>query len=208
MKDEDEPKTKIILKVGKLARKAAVVAEARIQESEQLDDASETSNPEEESNLIEDLFTAVMTASDADNKPLHTAFQLLPSKKKYPEYYDIIPNPIDLKAIAIKIQSGDYGHINDLEKDLLTMTRNACMFNEPGSQIYKDAKTLKKVISSKKIEIVHGIYSGAKSSERIRNKRLRGSSTLSAVTAALPDDDSDMEDQEEVMEEEEVSIKN
>lgn len=36
------------------------------------------------------------------------------------------------------------------------MTKNACSFNEPGSQIYKDAKTLKKVIVSKKFDIVHG----------------------------------------------------
>ena len=36
------------------------------------------------------------------------------------------------------------------------MTKNACSFNEPGSQIYKDAKTLKKIIVSKKFDIVHG----------------------------------------------------
>lgn len=37
-------------------------------------------NHEEELNLCEDLFTAVMTATDAD-RPLHLVFQLLPSKK-------------------------------------------------------------------------------------------------------------------------------
>lgn len=44
---------------------------------------SETStNPEDELNFCEDLFTAVMTATDGDtNRPLHLVFQLLPSKK-------------------------------------------------------------------------------------------------------------------------------
>lgn len=72
--------------------------------------------------------------------------------------------------IATKIQQSQYSNLGELEKDLLQMTRNACLFNEPGSQIYKDAKTLRKVISSKKIEVEHGKYqSGAgKSSERIR----------------------------------------
>ena len=90
--------------------------------------------------------------------------------QRYPEYYEVIENPVDLKMIATKIQQNQYSSLGELEKDLLQMTRNACLFNEPGSQIYKDAKTLRKVISSKKIEVEHGKYqSGAgKSSERIR----------------------------------------
>ena len=72
--------------------------------------------------------------------------------------------------IATKIQQNQYSSLGELEKDLLQMTRNACLFNEPGSQIYKDAKTLRKVISSKKIEVEHGKYQSGtgKSSERIR----------------------------------------
>lgn len=85
-----------------------------------------------------------MTAN-ADGRPLYTAFQFLPSKRRYPEYFSVIDNPIDLKTIAQKIQGGEYTNLNELEKDLQMMVRNACHFNEPGSQIYKDAKTLKKV---------------------------------------------------------------
>ncbi|KAF5282989.1 hypothetical protein FQA39_LY04860 [Lamprigera yunnana] len=203
---EDEPKGKLILKVGKLAKKVVTAAERKL-ETDQSEDNSETStNPDEDLNPFEELFTAVMTAADVDNRPLHTAFQLLPSKKKYPEYYEIIETPVDLRTIAIKIQNADYTHLNELEKDLLIMTKNACLFNEPGSQIYKDAKTMKKIITSRKIEIEHGKYSGAKSSERIRNKRLRGSTTLSAVTAALRDEESDSDEQEEAMEEETETV--
>lgn len=36
---------------------------------------------EEEINQIEELFTAVMQATDADDRQLSTAFMLLPSKK-------------------------------------------------------------------------------------------------------------------------------
>lgn len=85
-----------------------------------------------------------MTAN-VDGRPLYSAFQFLPSKRRYPEYYSVTDNPIDLKTIAQKIQGGEYLNLNDLEKDLQLMVRNACHFNEPGSQIYKDAKMLKKV---------------------------------------------------------------
>lgn len=83
-------------------------------------------------------------------------FKLIFSFQRYPEYYDVIENPIDLKLIAKKIQANQYNNINDLEKDLFLMTKNACTFNTPGSPIYKDAKTLKKVIISRKFDIVHG----------------------------------------------------
>lgn len=80
----------------------------------------------------------------------------------------MIDNPIDLRGIARKIQDSKYLSLNDMEKDLLLMTRNACTFNEPGSQIYKDAKALRKIITSKKIEIEHLKFGTGKSSERIR----------------------------------------
>lgn len=191
--DSGEHKGKIILKVGKLARRAAAAAEAKRQDD--AEDTSESStNPDDEINQFEDLFTAVMTATDQDNRPLHTCFQLLPSKKRYPEYYEVIENPIDLKMIATKIQHNKYAALNDLEKDLLQLTRNATLFNEPGSQIYKDAKALRKIITSKKIEVEHGKYTPGKSSERIRNKRLRGVQSLSAITAALRDEDDDSDE--------------
>lgn len=88
--------------------------------------------------------------------------------QRYPKYYEVIDNPIDLRMIARKIQDSKYTNLNEMEKDLLQMTRNACTFNEPGSQIYKDAKALRKIIQSKKIEIEHAKLSSGKTSERIR----------------------------------------
>ena len=88
--------------------------------------------------------------------------------QRYPNYYDVIENPIDLRTIARKIQDGKYASLNEMEKDLMLMTKNACDFNEPGSQIYKDAKMLKKIIASRKIEIEHGRSNQEKKSERIR----------------------------------------
>lgn len=76
--------------------------------------------------------------------------------QRYPKYYEVIENPIDLKTIARKIQANQYKSINELEKDFLLLTKNACTFNEPGSQIYRDAKVLKKIIQAKKFDIVHG----------------------------------------------------
>ncbi|XP_064212434.1 protein polybromo-1 isoform X5 [Tribolium castaneum] len=202
--DEPEPKGKIVLKVGRPSKKAGTPVETK--EPEHSEDTSESSNFDDDVNLYEELFTSVMTATDNENRPLHTSFQLIPSKKKYPEYYEVIEQPIDLKMIATKIQTNDYCSLAELEKDLMLMCKNACLFNEPGSQIYKNAKALKKIIQSKKAELDHIKLSLGKSSERIRNKRLRGSTSLSAVTAALRDDESDAEvEPEEQMDDESIA---
>ncbi|XP_063696880.1 protein polybromo-1 isoform X2 [Culicoides brevitarsis] len=147
--------------------------------------------------VYEELFAAVMTATDTDDRPLHTMFQLLPSKKLYPEYYQVIEHPIDLKFIANKIQTNAYENLTEMEKDLSQMTKNACLFNKPGSQIYKDAKTLRKIFTSKKIELESG-----RSIKTQQNKK--PSQALSAQIAALEDeqDGTDDENNEEEDEDE------
>lgn len=114
----------------------------------------------EDFNPYEELFATVMTAVDPtmNDRPLHRMFLLLPSKKVYPDYYDVIEHPIDLRLIATKIQTNAYASLSEMEKDLLQMTKNACQFNETGSQIYKDAKTLKRIFTQKRIDIEAGKF--------------------------------------------------
>ncbi|KAL1139328.1 hypothetical protein AAG570_006314 [Ranatra chinensis] len=186
---EEEPKGKIILK----ARKAAAAAAAEAKKADDTEDTSEGSTHyDEELNMCEDLFTAVMTATADDGRPLQTAFQLLPSKKRYPNYYEVIDNPIDLRTIATKIQQSKYSSLSEMEKDLILMTRNACTFNEPGSQIYKDAKMLRKVVLTKKVEVEQGKFPSptGKGSERISTQ------SLSAITAALKNEEEEEDDDE------------
>lgn len=175
--DAAEFKGKIVLKVGRPPKQqmkmVAPVLESDDAESEESRDTcnSSLSHPAsstEEDNIYEQMFSAVMHATSSDGRLLHTAFQLLPSRKLYPDYYQIIDTPVDLKLVATKIQSNEYTSLSEIEKDLNQMAKNACIYNEPGSQIYKDAKLLKKIISSRKAEIEHSRQSGGKTSERIR----------------------------------------
>lgn len=159
-----------------------------------VDDASETSSKAADDDLesYEELFATVMSATDDNNRPLNLMFQLLPSKKQYPDYYDIIEHPIDLKFIATKIQTNAYISLNEMEKDLLQMTKNACTFNEPGSQIYKDAKTLKKIFLAKKIEIESGRFKSKELKTRKRGQCL--SAMIAALKEPAEESDDDIDD--------------
>lgn len=51
--------------------------------------ANQQNGDDEDIDVYEELFASVMTATDSDDRPLHTMFQLLPSKKHFPEYYQV-----------------------------------------------------------------------------------------------------------------------
>ena len=149
--------------------------------------------------MLEDLFAGVILATDPldSSRQIHLAFRLLPSKKvsdkgdssvhmfaqichdiafqRYPEYYEHISDAIDLKTIGTKIQNGEYEHLPELEDDLIKMTKNAMLFNEPGSQIYKDAKNIHKLVKSKKLELeankVARENRGARSTRRLHGRK-------------------------------------
>lgn len=160
--NEDEVAPKLVAKVKKKAPSSSPM------ESGEDSEESRDTFSEIDEMAFEELFAAVMHATSSDGRLLHSAFQLLPSKKLYPDYYQVIDMPIDLKQIAIKIQSNEYTNLTEMENDLNLMIRNACTYNEPGSQISKDAKMLKKIITSRKAEIEHSRQTGGKTSERIR----------------------------------------
>lgn len=48
---------------------------------------------------------------------------------------------MDLRTIAQRIQNREYSNLDELEKDLQLMVKNARTFNEPGSMIYKVVNT-------------------------------------------------------------------
>ncbi|XP_014669868.1 PREDICTED: protein polybromo-1-like, partial [Priapulus caudatus] len=147
---------------------------------------------------LEELFSAAYNLQDSAGREVSIVFRILPSRRVYPEYYDIIDNPIDLKTIGQRVQEGRYRSLEEIEKDLLQMVKNAKMFNKPGSQIYKDAMVIKKTIVSKKAELQVRSHL-SKSSERIRSRRHGNIRGMSAVAATLqyPEDEEDAEQDED-----------
>ncbi|XP_071810078.1 protein polybromo-1-like isoform X3 [Asterias amurensis] len=156
---------------------------------------------ENPSDPIEKLFTAVMAHQDDTGRNISLIFRKLPPRSQIPDYYDIINNPIDLKVIAKNIQCGRYSSILDLEKDLMLMVKNAKTFNEPGSQVYKDAMALKKHIASTKQEIEKAMKTGetSRSFKAITDQRV----SAIKVAASLPSDEDDNSEATDAMQYEE-----
>ncbi|XP_037653903.1 protein polybromo-1 isoform X7 [Choloepus didactylus] len=141
---------------------------------------TEGSSPSYLKEILEQLLEAIVVATNPSGRLISELFQKLPSKVQYPDYYAIIKEPIDLKTIAQRIQNGSYKSIHAMAKDVDLLAKNAKTYNEPGSQVFKDANSIKKIFYMKKAEIEH--HEMAKSSLRIRTPsnlaaaRLTGSS--------------------------------
>ncbi|KAF9384108.1 hypothetical protein CPC16_008605 [Podila verticillata] len=69
-------------------------------------------------------------------------FLQLPSKKKYPEYYQIILHPIAMDIIKKRMRSAFYKNPGQFRDDFHQMFQNARTFNQEGSWVYVDSERL------------------------------------------------------------------
>ncbi|GMT01835.1 hypothetical protein PENTCL1PPCAC_24009, partial [Pristionchus entomophagus] len=107
--------------------------------------------PEEGRRMYELLF-ALKNYNDAAGRNVTAAFHKLPSKLELPSYYEVIKKPLDFARIQQKLTCQYYRAPADLIADFKCMFDNACKYNEPESQIYKDAITMQRVLLEKKKE--------------------------------------------------------
>lgn len=82
------------------------------------------------------LYAAVTEAREASTgRRLCDLFMVKPSKKDYPDYYQIIQDTMDLRTIEQNIRSERYNNEEALMEDMKLMFRNARHYNEEGSQV-------------------------------------------------------------------------
>ena len=93
--------------------------------------------------LLEELFGKMRELTDGtDGHPVTEAFEKLPSKRMYPDYYQLIEKPIALDTMLKSCKKGAYATLTDLKADLDVMYNNARFYNEEDSWVFIDANKL------------------------------------------------------------------
>ncbi|KAK0765644.1 hypothetical protein N5P37_001581 [Trichoderma harzianum] len=87
--------------------------------------------------------------SDAGKRLIIGPFVKLPPKREYADYYVIIQNPICMNHIQTRIKKEEYNCLSDLRKDFDLLIRNCQTYNEDGSILYQDAKTMDEFFTQK-----------------------------------------------------------
>lgn len=95
------------------------------------------------SNKFKEVLENIQSLQDDDNtRQLDSAFLKLPPKKVYPDYYELIEQPISLSEITKKVQKGSYATPASFVADFALMYDNAVLYNDPTSWIVQDAKKI------------------------------------------------------------------
>ncbi|KXT15769.1 hypothetical protein AC579_1548 [Pseudocercospora musae] len=76
-------------------------------------------------------------------------FLELPPKLDYPDYYQLIKNPICMKQIEKKINKKEYQGIKQFRADITLLCNNCRQYNEDGSTLYRDANLIERACDKK-----------------------------------------------------------
>jgi len=85
---------------------------------------------------------ALENACDSDGRSLIDPFIHLPSRAVYPDYYDMITDPISLSQIKKKASDGAYASLETFYPDVESLCSNALTYNREDSLIHQDAQRL------------------------------------------------------------------
>ncbi|KAJ1651622.1 hypothetical protein IWQ61_007858 [Dispira simplex] len=72
-------------------------------------------------------------------------FHELPLREDYPDYYELIKHPLSLQAVREKIDERAYHKAEYFINDMELIFNNTKEYNEPDSQVYKDAVLLQQL---------------------------------------------------------------
>ncbi|AAS53055.1 AER375Cp [Eremothecium gossypii ATCC 10895] len=75
-------------------------------------------------------------------------FEKLPSRRDYPDYYQLIANPVSIDTILRNTKKGVYTSMVSVRSDFQTMFDNAKFYNQEGSWVYNDADYLSNFLST------------------------------------------------------------
>ena len=97
------------------------------------------------------VYDEIVGAKDKSGRVRAEIFHKLPTAKELPEYYQVIARPMDLKTVLGRINAAPssasaYSSLEEFGQDMLLMFDNAMEFNERGSEIFNDAKSLKALV--------------------------------------------------------------
>jgi ATP-dependent helicase STH1/SNF2 len=99
--------------------------------------------------ILENILDCILDYRNDEGRVLSDIFMVKPPKRLYPDYYVLIKHPIALDTIKKRISGKIYVTERELLEDIHLMFSNARIYNEEGSVVYEDAKTLEHLAINK-----------------------------------------------------------
>ncbi|KAF8641083.1 hypothetical protein AX17_000727 [Amanita inopinata Kibby_2008] len=93
------------------------------------------------------LWQIVKDAVNKEGRTLSIAFLKKPAKRQYPDYYQVISQPIALDDIKKQLDNNAYQTLEAVRSDFELCFTNAKTYNVKESEIWRDAKDLLKLVN-------------------------------------------------------------
>lgn len=103
------------------------------------------------------MYTIVASANDENHQLLCTPFIALPAKRKLPEYYEKVLDPIDLTMIDQAVGTGHYKTAEQFDHDMIKLFDNNVKFFGRTSEIGIAAARLRKLYLGSKADFIEAI---------------------------------------------------
>jgi len=95
-----------------------------------------------------ECFKAVSACADDTGRKRCELFKEPPDRRDYPDYYQLISQPMALSILRKRINSNYYKSITQFKADWSLMFNNARTYNQEGSWVYIDANEMEKVFDA------------------------------------------------------------
>jgi ATP-dependent helicase STH1/SNF2 len=159
-----EPSASPVPQPKKRGRKPGKAADKRKADEASLDGApdtakkprrggkvAETLTPSERAtlqNILDNVYEALQELEEVSDDPelqprgIIDPFLDLPPRQDYPDYYQLIRQPIAMKQIENKINKKQYQSLKQFRQDIGLLCNNCRQYNEDGSVLYNDANLI------------------------------------------------------------------
>lgn len=118
------------------------------------DENSELTKMAKLAQVCREIMCAVREYKGDDGSFLAAQLFILPSKKKNPEYYEVVEDPIDINSIDSNINTGQYKSMESFENDILKLFRNSEKFFKRKTEKGKQVQCLRKVYNTTRSRIL------------------------------------------------------
>ncbi|KAJ7139490.1 SNF2-family ATP dependent chromatin remodeling factor snf21 [Mycena epipterygia] len=98
--------------------------------------------------VFAECYRAVVACEDPDGRKRCDLFRELPDKHDYPDYYQLITQPIALSHLRKRGGGPYYKDVQQYRNDWTLMFNNARTYNQEGSWVYIDAVEMEKVLDA------------------------------------------------------------
>ncbi|KZT68788.1 hypothetical protein DAEQUDRAFT_765988 [Daedalea quercina L-15889] len=103
-----------------------------------------------------DIYKAVLICEDDTGRRRCELFREVPDKREYPDYYQLIKQPIAMSTLRKRLQSNYYKNVTHFREDWMLMFNNARTYNQEGSWVYVDAEEMEKVFNAQYDRLIVG----------------------------------------------------